>query len=142
MIEPKLARLLKYIVYATAFVPLIIFSQFISPFHFGKVVIFRSLVEIAAVLYILLVWRDRAYLPKLNPIFWSFLAFVGVFTLTTATSVHFYESFWGTLERMGGLFTFWHYFAYFVILTSVMRTEKDWFRLFELAIFVGVLSAF
>ena len=142
MSDPKLVKLLKYFVYAVALVPLVIFSQYISPFHFGKVVVFRSLVELALVFYLLLIWRDRSYLPKPNAIFWAFLAFVGAFTLTTLTSVGLYESFWGTLERMGGLWTFWHYFAYFVILTSVLRTEKDWFNLFKLVIFVGVLSAF
>jgi len=142
MVETKLAKILKWFVYAIAFVPLVIFSQYISPFHFGKVVVFRSLVELALVFYLLLIWWDRSYRPRPNPVFWAFLSFTGAFTLTTLTSVSFYESFWGTLERMGGLWTFWHYFAYFLILTSVMRTEKDWFNLFKLVVFVGVLSAF
>ncbi|MEX2090619.1 MAG: tetratricopeptide repeat protein [Candidatus Paceibacterota bacterium] len=137
-----LVKILRWGVYLIALTPLIIFSQYISPFHFGKVIVFRSLVEVAAVFYLLLIWRDRSYLPKTNAVFWAFLAFAGAFTLTTATSSQMYESFWGTLERMGGLWTFWHYFVYFVILTSVTRTEKDWFNLFRVVILVGVLSAF
>src|SRR3989344_560855 len=142
MNEQNLVKILKWFLYGVAIVPLVIFSQYISPFHFGKVVVFRSLIELGVVFYLLLIWRDRSYLPKPNAIFWSFLAFVGVFTLTTVVSTQVYESFWGTLERMGGLWTFWHYFVYFVILVSVMRTEKDWFGLLRFMVFVGVLSAF
>ncbi len=55
MREQVLARIARYGIYATAFVALIIFSQFLSPFHFGKVVVFRSLVELLVPFYLLLV---------------------------------------------------------------------------------------
>lgn len=142
MKEPLLAKILRYFVYACAFIPLIIFSEYISPFHFGKVVILRSLVEIMLVLYLLLIWKERIYRPKLTIIGKAFLIFAAAFSLTTFTSVIPYASFWGSLERMGGVFTFWHYFIYFVILTSVFRSEKDWLNLFKLVIAVGVVSAF
>ena len=142
MREPLLAKFLKYCVYASAFVPLVIFSQFISPFHFGKVVVFRSLVEIMAVFYLLLVWRYPSYLPKISKIFWGFFGFVLAFSLTTITSIQPYESFWGSLERMGGLWTFWHYFAFFIMATSILRNRQDWLRLFKITIAAGVLSAF
>lgn len=134
-------KILRWLIYAIAFVPLIIFSQYVSPFHFGKVVIFRSIVQIMIPLYALLVWRDRSYLPKGHPILWAFLAFAGAFTLTTMTSVAPLQSYWGTLERMGGLFTFWHYVAYLVMLISVVRTRKDWDILLNLFVGVGFLSA-
>ena len=137
-----LSKILKGFLYGVAVIPLVIFSQYISPFHFGKVVIFRSLIELALVLYVMLVLQNRSYLPRRNLIFWGFLSFALAFSLTTITSVQVYESFWGTLERMGGLWTFWHYFIYFVILVSVMRTEKDWFNFLRFAVFIGVLSAF
>lgn len=142
MQEPKLAKIIKYCIYASAFVPLIIFSQFISPFHFGKVVVFRSLVEIMTVLYLLLIWRSPYYLPKTNKIFWSFFGFVLIFSLTTLTSIQRYESFWGSLERMGGLWTFWHYFIFFVIISSILRNKKDWFMFFNIMIIAGIISAF
>jgi len=142
MQESILAKILRYFVYAVAFVPLIIFNDYISPFHFGKVVIFRSLVEIMAIIYLLLVWKDKTYIPKMNSVSWSFLAFAVAFSITTATSVIPYSSFWGSLERMGGVFTFWHYFVFFIILISVFRTEKDWLGLFNLTLAIGILSAF
>lgn len=141
MRESFLAQFLRWLIYATALVPLVIFSQYISPFHFGKVVVFRSIVEIMLVLYVALAWRDRSYLPKPNPIFWSFLAFALAFTAATVASFLPYPSFWGTLERMGGLWTFWHYFVYFVILTSVLRTRDHWMRLIDVMLVAGILSA-
>jgi len=42
---------------------------------------------------------------------------------------------------MGGLWTFWHYFVYFIILISVIRTREDWFMLFKIMAVVGALSA-
>lgn len=142
-----LEKILKCGIYAVAFVPLVIFSDFISPFHFGKVVVFRSIIEVLAVFYLILIWRDRSYLPsrqaglpKRDSIFWSLFGFTAIFGLTTIFSVQRYESFWGTLERMGGFWTFLHYFVYFMILTSVFRTKNDWRKLLDVSIFVGFLS--
>ncbi len=148
MRESTLVKILKYGIYATAFVPLVIFKDFISPFHFGKVVVFRSIIDVLFVFYLVLIWHNRTYLPgrqaglpSRNLIFWSVGVFTAVFGLTTLTSVQPYDSFWGYLERMGGFWSFLHYFAYFIILTSVFRNKEDWSRLINVALFVGFLSA-
>ena len=140
--ERNLVKFLRFGIYLTAFVPLIIFKDFISPFHFGKVLVFRSLIEVLGAGYLVLILKDRAYLPRIDKVFWAFFLFVLAFSLTTLTSVLRYPSFWGSLERMGGLWTFWHYFLFFIILTSVFTKKEHWQRLFDLTIFVGVLSAF
>ncbi len=142
MKEHILAKIVRYLIYAAAFVPLIIFADYISPFHFGKVVVFRSLIYILLVFYVLLIMKDRTYLPKMTKVSWAFFFFACAFSIATIFSVIPYMSMWGSLERMGGLFTFWHYFIYFLIIISIFRTEKDWLNLFKLVIGVGVLSAF
>lgn len=139
--SPLLARVLRYGLYVLAIVPLVIFSQFISPFHFGKVIVFRSLIEIMAVFYVLLVWQDRSYLPKINKLFWAVMAFTAAFTLAAITSINSLQSFWGTLERMGGLWSFWHYVVFYIILVSILRTYKDWETFLKITVGVGVLSA-
>lgn len=133
--------IVRMLTYAVAFVPLIIFSQYISPFHFGKVIVFRSVVELMFVVYLLLLLRDRSYKPRSNPLTWAILLFACAFSLATLTSVNQYASFWGSLERMGGLWTFWHYVVFFIIATAVMRTNEDWIRIIKLSVFVSVLSA-
>ncbi len=138
----SLTQILHYAIYAVALTPLVIFSQYISPFHFGKVVLFRSAIEIMAVLYLLLIWREPSYRPRGNMLLWSLLGFTAAFSLTTFTSIDVYQSFWGTLERMGGLWTFWHYVVFYLIITSVLRKREDWDRFLRFTVAVGVLSAF
>lgn len=142
MRELTLVKLLKYGIYLTALVPLVIFKDFISPFHFGKVIVFRSIIDVLFVFYLVLVWHNRSYLPPRNLIFWSVGIFTAVFGLTTLTSIQPYDSFWGYLERMGGFWSFLHYFIYFIILTSIFRNKEDWLRLINAALFIGLLSAF
>jgi tetratricopeptide (TPR) repeat protein len=139
--QSLLTKILRWAVYALAFMPLIIFSQYISPFHFGKVVVFRSVVEIMSALYLALVLRDRSYLPRRDKFFWIFLAFTAAYTLATLTSINIYQSFWGTLERMGGAYSFWHYFIFYVIAVSVLRTREEWLTFLKLTVFTGFLSA-
>ncbi len=137
----KLGKILKYFVYISAFMPLIIFSEFMSPFHFGKVTIFRVAVEVMAVIYVMLVLKDRSFLPKLNNLFWTVTLFMLTFGLATLTSVIPYQSFWGTLERMGGLFSFIHFWAFFVISAAVMREKENWITFVKLSIFTSLLSS-
>lgn len=140
--ESNLAKFIRFGLYFSALIPLVIWKDFISPFHFGKVIIFRSLIEVLGAAYLVLIIKDRSYLPRIDKVFWSFFLFVLAFSLTTLTSVLKYPSFWGTLERMGGLWTFWHYFLFFIILISVFTKKEHWQKLFDLTIFAGVLSAF
>jgi O-antigen ligase len=139
--ESWIVKFLRYGLYVVAFVPLVIFNDFLSPFHFGKVLVFRTLIEILLPFYLILIWKDRSYLPKTDKVVWAFLLFTLAFTLTTTTSVLRFASVWGYLERMGGLWTFWHYFAYFVILISVFRTKEQWLKMLDTVIIVGILSA-
>lgn len=133
-------KLLRWGIYATLFVPLIIFAQYLSPFHIGKMLVFRSLVEIMAVIYILLIISNKKYLPSWKPIVVAFTVFTGFYALTSFTAVDFSYAFWGTLERMGGLFSFLHFWVFFIILVSIFRDRKSWDKLLKIAIFVGLLS--
>ena len=133
-------KLLRWGIFVSLLIPLIIFSQYLSPFHFGKIIVFRSLVEILAAIYILLIIADKKYFPRFTLIVASFTIFTGLYALTSFTGVDFNYSFWGTLERMGGLFSFLHFWVFFIILISVFRERKDWERLLKTSVFVGLLS--
>ncbi|HZZ99725.1 MAG TPA: tetratricopeptide repeat protein [Candidatus Paceibacterota bacterium] len=137
----RLAKILKWCIYALALMPLIIFSQYISPFHFGKVVIFRAAIELMAALWLILIWLDSRYRPRLDKMAWAVLALTAAFTITTFTSVQVYQSFWGSLERMGGLFSFWHFILFYFILVSVLRSKEDWRTFLKVTVVVGLLSA-
>lgn len=138
--EELYLKILRWGIIISLFIPLIIFKEFLSPFHFGKVVVFRSLVEILAIFYILLIISNKKYRPRWTPLLIVFTIFTGFYALTSVTGVSFQRSFWGTLERMGGLYSFLHYWAYFIILTSVIKTRKDWYKILKVSIFVGFFS--
>ncbi|OGN19575.1 MAG: hypothetical protein A3F25_00545 [Candidatus Yanofskybacteria bacterium RIFCSPHIGHO2_12_FULL_45_19b] len=140
--ETNLTKLVRWGVYLVALVPLIIFSDYLSPFHFGKVVVMRAWIEILAVLYLVLVMRDRRWLPRATPLFWAITAFSAVFGVTAFAGGNIYQSVMGTMERMGGWFTFLHYWLFFVIMTGMLRTREQWVRLIKISVVVSLLSTF
>lgn len=135
-----LEKAVRWGLYFVAFVPLIIFSDYISPFHFGKVVIFRSVVELLFPFYLALVLLDKKYFPISHPIVKTVLIFTAAFGVTSFFSVNPYLSFWGGLERMGGFWTFLHYAVLLTMMTGVF-TRKDWLNILRISVFVGFLSA-
>ena len=121
------------------------------PFITGKNFFFRIVVEILLALWVfaavfsapkgrdLAFGGDKNYWPKSSPIFWAVSATVGVLALSTIFGANPYRSFWSNYERMEGLITHLHLFAYFVMLISVFTTEKDWRRFFYSTIFVSFI---
>lgn len=139
-ISQTYVKILRWGIFISLFLPLVIFSQYISPFHFGKMIVFRSLVEIMAVFYILLILVNKNYRPKWNILLISFSVFTGLYFFTGLVGVNFYNSFWGSLERMGGIFSFLHFWGYFIILTSIIKSKEDWDKVLKLSVIVGFLS--
>jgi tetratricopeptide (TPR) repeat protein len=133
-------KILKWGIFISLFLPLVIFSQYISPFHFGKVIIFRILVELMAVFYFILILMDKSYRPKWSPVLITFSVFTALYVLTGIIGADFYNSFWGSLERMGGIFSFLHFWVYFVILISIIKSKKDWQKVLKISVLVGLLS--
>jgi O-antigen ligase/tetratricopeptide (TPR) repeat protein len=133
-------KILKWGIYLSLFVPLVIFSQYLSPFHFGKMIVFRIFVELMVVFYVPLMIADKRYRPKWNLILTSVSVFTGLYVFTGIIGVNSFNSFWGSLERMGGAFSFIHFWAYFVILASIIKTEIDWSKVLKISTLVGFLS--
>lgn len=142
-IKFNLENIIRYGIYLTAFMPLVIFSEFMSPFHFGKVLVFRSLIEILAIFYVVvLVKYGKSYLPPLTPLLAAVTFFTLAFGLATFTSINIYQSFFGTLERMGGWFSFLHFWLFFVIATAILRKKDDWLMFIKISLAVSLLSSF
>ncbi|HUT96461.1 MAG TPA: O-antigen ligase family protein [Candidatus Paceibacterota bacterium] len=140
VISEAFVKILRWGIFISLFLPLVIFSQYLSPFHFGKVVIFRALVEIMAVFYISLIITDKKYRPKWTLVLTSVSIFTFLYFFSGLVGNNFYSSFWGTIERMGGIFSFLHYWVYFIILISVIKKEVDWNKVLKVSVLVGFLS--
>lgn len=140
--EPLLVKVLRWGIYAAALIPLAIWNDYLSPFHFGKAILFRSMVEIFAVFYLVLLVRyGKAILPPRTKLFWMVTLFTAVFGLTTLTSINIYQSFIGTLERMGGWFSFFHFWIFFAMATAVLRKKEHWVNFLMLSVGISLLSS-
>jgi O-antigen ligase len=139
----------KILIYATFFVPLVVVpSSFIFPFIVPKILLFRSLVALMLGGYlILLIINWKEYRPKFSIVNLVLAAFFASFVISTFTGVDPYHSFWDNHERMLGLFTIFHYVAFYFVCSSVFKTWRDWqtaMRIFLIAgsvvMFIGVLQ--
>lgn len=152
-----LNTILRYGLLLAVFAPLVIFRNNFSVFNFGKVIVFRMLIEVLLIVYVILAVKYEEFRPwprlvdfkKLkslfNPRHVIFTA-LGLFTLSflvsTFLGVNWHKSFWGEWERMGGLFSWLHYYAFFIMLISVFRKREDWLNILWLSVFTAIVSSF
>jgi O-antigen ligase/Flp pilus assembly protein TadD len=122
--------------FATPFIPLIVSGSLFFPYITGKAFTFRILVGILVALWLLLVLVDKEARPKQTWLLYAATAVIGVLTLATIFSQNPYQSFWSNFERMEGLVTHLHLFAYFVIAGSVL-TRRLWYWLFNVSLGVS-----
>ncbi|HVV39401.1 MAG TPA: O-antigen ligase family protein [Candidatus Paceibacterota bacterium] len=110
------------------------------PYITGKNFVFRILVELLLLVYVVLALREPAYRPKSSPLMWAVGGFVLWMGLATLFSVDPVKSFWSNFERMDGYITVLHMFALFVIASAVLAAEKWWDRFFNVVIAVAAIQ--
>ena len=128
-----LSSFLKSIIYfSLAIVPALawyVSDSTFFPFITGKNFAFRTLIEVSFIAWIFLAAYEPAFRPKKSIVFYSYSAFLLIICIANIFGDNPYFSFFGNYERMEGWFTHLHLFAYFTILYSVYKTEKDWLRM-------------
>lgn len=130
---------IKALVFVLPFLSLWISSSMFFPYITGRNFAFRILIEIAFVLWLALIILRKEYRPKMTPILWAVLAFVAIIGIADFLGTDSYNSFWSRLERMEGYLMILHLGAYFLILSSVFRTKKEWLALFNVFVIAGIL---
>jgi len=135
-----LPRLTWWLLVAAVFlVPIIRWEGVFFPSVFPKTILFRSVIELAVILWIPLAIFDKRYRPTFSPLVIAVTVFFGVMFFTALFGVDFYQSLWSNYERMMGLWTYAHLFLFFLMLVTVLREERDWHRLFNVALLSAVL---
>jgi O-antigen ligase len=81
-------------------------------------------------------WQE--YKPKLTALNIALGLFLLSFTISTFVGVDPYHSFWDNHERMLGLFTIFHYVAYYFVCSAVFKKWEDW--RWALRIFLGAAT--
>jgi putative inorganic carbon (HCO3(-)) transporter len=110
------------------------------PYITGKNFIFRILVELLLLAYIVLAVKEPAYRPKASHIMWAVGAFVLWMAFATILSVDPIKSFWSNFERMDGYITVIHLLALFIVAGAVLTANKWWDNFFRVSIAVGAIQ--
>ncbi len=140
----RLETAIKVLLLTAAFVPLIVtpFSPF--PFVFGKMIFFRSIVQIALILFLIYLGLKKFNLQDLpiqrfkNPLFIAVTLFIVSAAISSAFSVDVFRAFFGDVERGEGLFSILAYFV-FMTLSVLFLNLKDWLIFFKLSLGVGIV---
>ena len=156
----KLTNLIRYLLFATAFAPLLYSNKFFFPYITQKLFFVRGVIlialAIALILFLFRIHKQRphklAFLksalisvkdkihttPAIKPLFAFGALFVISQILSTIFSEFPYRAFWGTLERGGGLFNTLHFVVFFLLLV-IFFTKKDFRQYFEFSVAVGFI---
>jgi len=130
---------IRWATYLALFTPLVINTKFFFPFVAPKTIFFRIIVEVILVAYLFLVAINKSFRPRITPLTIAVVLFLAIFILASFAGINPHRSFWSTNERMTGILTMLHLFAFFLILSSVWRERKDWERVLGVSIIVGVI---
>lgn len=127
---------------AIPLIPFVVLGQStFFPYITGKNFIFRMVVEIMLCAWIVLVAIDPAYRPKKSYLLGAFGAFFVIITLAGIFGENPSKSFWSNFERMEGIVTYLHFFAYFLVASTVLSVRGLWRPYFNFHLFAGVIMA-
>ncbi len=136
-------KILRYIIvggiFIIPFTPLIVANSFFFPFITGKGFFFRILVELIFGAWLILMATHPHYRPKGSWILWTLTAFIGVMTIADLVGMNPFKSFWSNYERMEGLVTLLHLFAYYLVASTVLRGERIWNWLWNTSVLASVI---
>jgi len=138
--EP-LAIFIRFLLGAVLVVPLLYSSKFVFPFITPKTIFFRAVVEVALFFYLVLIFLEPAYRPRLDKISLAILIYLFILTLASLFGINFYHSFWGNIERGEGLITLYHLFIFFFLLKTLFRTKEQWLWFFDFSLLISFLVA-
>lgn len=130
------------LIFISPFVLLIVSGSMFFPFITGKNFAFRIIVEVMFASWLLLALYEPVYRPRLSYILYSILGLVGVMFVANLLGESPHKSFWSNYERMEGWVTLLHFLLYFVVLSSVLTTEKLWNRFLNTTLVVAVIMSF
>lgn len=135
-----LLRCLKGAVVLIIFSPLVLGPFGLSFSEYPKTIYFRTLTEVALILWLILLMADFKYAPRITLLTGAVLAFFAAQVVSSLAGFNFDRSFWGTLEAGRGLIMDLHYTALFLLLAGVFRTKQDWLFLLRIFVFVSFIS--
>ena len=129
-------------IYGALLVPVVVVQDSIAyPFIFLKSLFLQAILALTVPAYLILVWRQPALRLRRS---WLSIA-LGVYFVALSLSCAFafnrHHAFWGSEERMAGLFSLAHFFVWYVMAASLLRTWPDWRRILHWQAALGFYAA-
>lgn len=138
-LEKICLRIIRICSFLILCIPLVVVKSTLYPYLFPKVIFFQIITEIAFIAWVPLFFLDKKYRPRFTHPLIAFLSvFIAVLVCTALTGVDSYRSFFSTQERMTGVFAILHFYIWFLMLVSTMRSYKDWRKLIICTIGVSI----
>lgn len=140
MVKDASRYILLACVFLVPFIPLLVSDSMFFPYITGKNFAFRILVEVGLAAWVLLALYDSNYRPRFSWIAVFGAALLLIMFFADLFGEYAPKSFWSNFERMDGYVTLVHFYFYFLLLGSVLRTPKLWryFLYTSLAVASGV----
>lgn len=107
-------------------IPFIVSASMFFPYITGKNFTFRIIVEIIFAAWIILAFLDAKYRPRFSWVLACVTAFTVIVGLADLFGANPFKSFWSNFERMEGYIAILHLFAYFLVASTMLTTEKLW----------------
>lgn len=116
-------------------------SSLFFPFISGKNVLFRIFVEVAFAGWAVLALYNHQYRIniKKSPIILAYGLFMVVLLIADMFGISREKAIWSNFERMEGFIGHIHLFAYFFVLTVMVRTEEEWKKMWKVFIAANLL---
>ena len=121
--------------------PFVVTAETVFPFVVGKALYSRTIIEVVFALWVLLALRHPAHRPPRSPLLLLLGAALGVALLTAFLGANPQHSLWSSYERMQGVLDSAHWFAFAVVLASVLRTMRHWRILLNLNLAASLAMA-
>lgn len=119
-----------------------VFGNFFFPFITSKAFLFRILVEIIFFLFVILAVRLPEYRPRVSALLFAVSAFLITIFISALIGEDFSRSFWSNYERMMGVIAYFHFFLFFVVVGSFLRSTRRWHAFFSIWLGVSLVVAF
>ncbi|MBI2443852.1 MAG: O-antigen ligase family protein [Candidatus Magasanikbacteria bacterium] len=129
----RISRFIVWLLYLTLLLPLAITPGLLFGWHLGKTILFQAVVEVALFLHC---WRwlrlDSRWrgndiwwiVRRLTGLDWAVAAFLTVITATALLGGDPVFSFWGNLSRASGVFTWWHFGAWYALARRYLLSRE------------------
>ncbi len=139
MFQDKIINTIKYFIYALIVsVPLFYFPTIMMPFQLSKTVVFQILTEIIFALWLGLAIFNKEYRPKLTPLTIAVGIFIFIITLSAIFGPDWRMGLWSDESRSLGAVALWHFFAFYLVVSS-LKNEIDWRKLLFLSFVTAVV---